>query len=614
MAENKVSDSCPSPGDKHLPVEIAKLTTNLFKSEKNLIKLRQALPIEKQDEYIRRIQAISKKRVSFLSTLEITEATKEALLTIGSIQEEYNDCLQQIISDFLEESEAVDYQEHEPAMKLLRQKSITKGMIVGNYNEIIEGMDRILSTGENLIVQGYQKLFIDSGSIKEKLQAVIDDRKNLPVGNKPMETLMLKQNFCERQLDCLLMLFQEANTLTDLISKLQEFDTKQIQFQKTSQVTVDAMKKFFYLPDVRKSNERRRTYLTVSYANPDNTREGLGILKDQINSIVRNINVVCDMEDGKVRAINKSYLGDKCENEFDLTKEIIEEERELITRIFDVLKKNEDDVEIEDQFENILNSLTEVIEKPDNQLACIKYFTDKGLADPKKRLELSKFLVEMLEKYEESVTKNTSLLDKLQAEVAILSKENTSMRSQLEGRVIEKISEGTHSLKELFDYQEQLKKSIQESIENQISQQIIESLMISGGTAEILLGVNPDDDIKARILEYETDYARTSAMPQLLEIILRYQSSIFRLVAKLGLLSEGHIHANLSNLRKCRTLKEARESLIGKPSEYPLASMDKTLSEILKSYLLSLDEKKGSIESVIRKQNVLGRLFRDFKG
>ena len=34
-----------------------------------------------------------KKCVSFLSTVEITEATKDALLTIGSIQDEYDKCI-----------------------------------------------------------------------------------------------------------------------------------------------------------------------------------------------------------------------------------------------------------------------------------------------------------------------------------------------------------------------------------------------------------------------------------------------------------------------------------------------------------------------------------------
>ena len=42
--------------------------------------------------------------------------------------------------------------------------------------------------------------------------------------------------------------------------------------------------------------------------------------------------------------------------------------------------------------------------------------------------------------------------------------------------------------------------------------------------------------------------------------------------------------------------------------------MDNTLSEIIKSYLSGLDEKQGSIESVIKKQNVLGRLFKNFSG
>jgi hypothetical protein len=41
--------------------------------------------------------------------------------------------------------------------------------------------------------------------------------------------------------------------------------------------------------------------------------------------------------------------------------------------------------------------------------------------------------------------------------------------------------------------------------------------------------------------------------------------------------------------------------------------MDKTLTEILKNYLESLEEGRGSIEGVIRKQKVLGKIFRDIK-
>ena len=276
--------------------------------------------------------------------------------------------------------------------------------------------------------------------------------------------------------------------------------------------------------------------------------------------------------------------------------------------------RNEESSEIEDQYEELIEKLTEAGEKPTNQFGFIKYFTEKGLNDTNKRLDLSKLLVDLLEKYDDAFTKNVSRIDKLQAEVSILSKENANMKSQINGQMIEKISSGTQSLKELFDYQEYLKKTFHQSIENEISQQIIEAFMISVGTTEILLGVNPDEEIKIRLLEYEADYVRAAELPDLLRIVLRYQSSIFRLVAKLGLLSEGHIHANLSNLRKCRSIKDAREGIVGKPLEYPLVSMDNTLSEIIKSYLSGLDEKQGSIESVIKKQNVLGRLFKNFSG
>ena len=74
---------------------------------------------------------------------------------------------------------------------------------------------------------------------------MIDDRKQMTVGNKSLESLVIKQKFCERELNCLLTLFQEANTLTDLISKLQEFDIRQIQFQKASQLTADTLKNYY---------------------------------------------------------------------------------------------------------------------------------------------------------------------------------------------------------------------------------------------------------------------------------------------------------------------------------------------------------------------------------
>lgn len=609
MAGIKGFEPDQSPGIRHLSEELGKLTLNLFTSEKALIKLREALPVEKQEIFTRQIQAISKKRVSFISSESEKDLTKETILILAGIQEEYNTCLYSMTSEIVEENEALDYQEHEPAMMLLRKKSL-KGMIVGNVNEVLEGMERVLGMCEALIIQGYQKLFIDSSAIKEKLQAVIDDRRNLPVGNKPIETLVVKQQFCERQLKCLLMLFGEANTLTDLITKLQEFDKRQIQFQKTSQVTVDAMKKFFYKPDVRK-NERRRTYLSVSYANPDNTREGLDILNEQVNSIVRNINVVCDMEDAKVRTIKKSDLGDQCEISFEENKKLVKEEKEVLQSIFEIIAKNEND---EEKYEKLLETLCEYGEKPENQLDVIKNLLTNALDQPKSRLELTNFMFELIQKLDGTAMTASAEVDKLRAEVKDLSKENVSLRSQVSSQMIEKISEGSQSLKELFDYQEHLKKTTYAAIEGELREVMIEVAMLGCGVSEVLLGINPDEDTRLRFSEYEADYHKISSISELLRLIARYQTWVFRLVGKLGLMSDGNIHTNILNLRHANSLKEARECIIGKPNEYPLMAMDKTLTEIIKSYLAGLEDHKGNIHSVIKKQNVLGHLLRDFKG
>ena len=614
MADIKRYEPDCSPGIRNLPEEHGRPTLNLFTSEKSLIKLREALPIEKQESFVRQIQAISKKRVSFISSEAAKDPSKESLLHIASIQEEYNECLQSMINEIVEEAESLDYQEHEPAMMLLRKKSLTKGMIVGNVNELLEGMERVISMCETLVIQGYQKLFIDSTGTKEKLQAVIDDRRNLPVGTKPIETLVVKQQFCERQLRCLLSLFGEANTLTDLISKLQDFDKRQIQFQKTSQVTADAMKKLLYRENVRKTGERRRTYLTVSYANPDSTREGLDILNDQVNNIIRNINLVCDMEDAKVRAVNKSDLGDQCEEAFGINKEIAEEEHNLYQEILESLGRNEENSENFDRCEEILEELSKYGEKSDQQLEVVKFFVNKGLSDPKLRLELSRFLHDLIQQREESYMASLALSDKLQSELSTLSRENLSLRSQLNSQVIDKISEGSHSLRELFDYQEHLKKTIHDSIEEQLREQVIEVAMLGCGTSELLLGINPDEDTRIRLSEYEADYGKISSLSELLKVISRYQTWIFRMVGKLGLMNDANVHTNLGRLKAATSLKEAREGIVGKPAEYPLTAMDRTLSEIIKGYLTGLEERRGNIESVIKKQNVLGHLLRDFKG
>lgn len=594
--------------------EISKLHSNIFLTEKNMIRLQAGLPVEKQETYTKQIQFLSKRRIALASALESKEFSKDSVASFAALQEAYLSVELSMISEMVEEHERIEYNETETAGKTLLRRQNTKGMITGDFNRALENIEKTLAIGENLIIQGYQKLFIDNFSMKEKLQAVIDDRRNLPVGNKPMETLIVKQEFLERQLTCLVELFDEANTLTDLIGKLQEFDKRQIQFQKASQVTVDAFRKFFFKPDFRKSNERRRTYLSVSYAKPDNTREGLDILKDQVSSIIRNINLLTDMEDAKVRAINKSDLGDQCDSFWEEYADIVKEETSSLQEIIDILAPVDEDDEDRDKLEKILESLEEIPEKPATQLETMKVFLTFALNQPKLRLELAQTFKDIVEKYEDKSSKSAALVDKLKAEVSNLTRDNNALRNQVQTNVIDKISEGKHSLKELFDYQEQQKKQLTLGLETQLKSKMVEIVMVASGCTELLLGINPNEELKLRTLEYEADFHKTETLAELLELISRFQNVLFRLVSKLGMVSDGHIHINLTNLKKASSLREARESLIGKPTEYPLSTMDRTLSEILKSYLESLDNGKGNIESVIKKQQVLGRIFRDFKG
>ncbi|OMJ83031.1 hypothetical protein SteCoe_16123 [Stentor coeruleus] len=603
-----------SPKNKNQSLdEHTRLLSGLFSSEKYLLKLIEGLPLENQSLFLNKIQSLSQKRLSLISKLKNKDPCKDTILSISELNDEYNECLQSMISEIVEETESPEYNEMEIPSKHIRQRSI-KGMIIGNFNEVLENMDKLLTFGEKLMVLGYQKLFIDSDKIKGKLQSVIDERKNLVCGNKPIDILVEKQGLLEKQMNCLVGLFDEANTLTDLIGKLQEFDKKQIQLQKTSQVTVDSFRKFFYKPDSRKTSERRRTYLCVNYADPDTTREGLDILKDQVNSIVRNINIISDMEDAKVRAINKSDLGDKCEIFYDQAKESLDEEKQLLTETFEILTKFEENPEVINQYEKLINSFTPLPQKPTSQLETIKLLIENSIQERQKRLDLATTLKVFLEKYDESVSQSIEQSVQLQTENLILIQENTQLKSQTHNSIIDKISQGTNNLKELFEYQEHMRKKIQESIEQGFKEKILELIMLNSGTTEILLGVNPVEDIRIRVMEYETDFNKIGNMSDLLEILSKYQTVTFRLVCKLAMVNERYVYSNILRLRNAKSLKEARESVEGKPIEYPMTKVDRAMSDVIRCYVAEVEEKKGNMESLVRKQNVVGKLLSDFKG
>lgn len=592
-----------------------RLSTNLFNSEKSLILLREGLPVEKQETYIKKIQSLSSDRVAFLSSTKSNPSSPDQTIQeLSKQQERYSETLHEMISEVVENNEIPEYSQSELATQALkRSRTSSKGMITGNFNETIETMDRILAIGESLIVQGYQKLFIDNLSMKDKLQSVIDERQNLPTCSKPLDTLNLKQKFCEKQLSCLLTLLEEANTLTDLITKLQEFDKRQIQFQQASQVTTEAMKKFFYRSDVRKTNERRRTYLTVNYADPSNPREGLDILRDQINSVIRNLNNLCDMEDAKVRTVKKSDLGDECEKAYDFALAAHEEEKELIKKTLGVLVSIEDnqvDLEKSDQF---IEDFRLPEESPSTQLDYIKFFVRLGLSSYQMRLDQAKLVFNLVTRFDQDHSTYSNLVESLQTEVHDLLTENKQLKTQAQSRVIDQISEGSHSLQELIELQDHLKHSIQDQLESQIRKPLTDLVQTTHGVGSLLLEMSTDEDLKMRIEEFESDYSKSKNLSELVELANKQAAWVFRIVSKLGRMNESLVHTNLSNMKKARNLKETRDCIAGKPSEFPIAAMDKVLTDMIKGYLGGLDERKANIETVVQKQSVLSRLLREYK-
>ena len=591
-----------------------RLSTNLFNTEKSLILLREGLPVEKQETYIKRIQSLSADRVAFLSATKSNPLTDLSVQDLSKLQELYSETLHEMISEVVESNEVPEYSQLELASQALkRSRTSCKGMITGNFNETSETMDRILAIGESLIVQGYQKLFIDNLSMKDKLQSVIDERQHLPTCSKPLDTLNLKQKFCEKQLTCLLTLLEEANTLSDLITKLQEFDKRQIQFQQASQVTTEAMKKFFYRSDVRKPNERRRTYLTVNYADPSNPREGLDILRDQINSVIRNLNNLCDMEDAKVRTVKKSDLGDECERAYDFALAAHEEEKELIRKTLGILVSIEDnqvDLEKSDQF---VEDFRLPEESPSSQLDYIKFFVRLGLGSCQTRLDQARLVSSLVQRFDQDHSTYSNLVESLQAELQELLAENKQLKTQAQSRVVDQISEGSHSLQELIELQDHLKRSIQDQLESQIRKQLAELVQTTHGVGSLLLEMSSDEDLKMRIEEFESDYARTKNVAELAELANKQAAWVFRIVSKLGRMNESLVHSNLSNMKKARNLKESRDCIAGKPKEFPIAAMDKVLTDMIKGYLGGLDERRANIETVVQKQSVLSRLLREYK-
>lgn len=481
-----------------------------------------------------------------------------------------------------------------------------------------ENLNQLLEKAEGVLIDAFHKLHINDEKIKSLLQALIDQRKKFKdVIEKPVESLILKQEFCGRQMAVITELVNSADNLTNLIESFEGIEQSQIEIQQISQSNLDGLKEFFNKKPERKKFERKKTYLSVSHAEPSSSREGLDVLKDLLSSIKRNQNIINELENSKQKLLNDSDLGQDANVALQALTEDINVERQILKKTFDTLLSIEENQGLSPKCDEVLGQLDAVHSNPKNQLEIIKNYLSLTLKlAPLKitQVELLNKLVDNMDKdhgnYLNQFNKFNFNENEHVLELDRLRKENKTKNDEINhlNRVLDKFAaDKTETSEEINDKLKQATdtQSIADSLQEQLKNHETEFLNIAnriGGVliktdmlGDSLINMLPDNKLKQEMDDYqlsfenimkkitETNKAPVEDLIRLLDLLSNYESANAIQASRLSSAQENDIVEDIVVKTESNKLKPPPKSKVrsSRPTDSTLETIDKATNYIL---------------------------------
>ena len=177
----------------------------------------------------------------------------------------------------------------------------------------------------SLVTETYHKLTVDGVDTKAKLETLLEDRKP---GLTEVPAFSIGFDYLAELIAAVREMIEHTDNLTDVIREIRAVDSSLRQCELTMQENYYKLKPVVGVEDGRK-RERKRTFITITHAEPLTPKEGIYILTDIIAALKKNANNLFEIENKRVQVIENSLNLKRAREALELLHEVADAERVL---------------------------------------------------------------------------------------------------------------------------------------------------------------------------------------------------------------------------------------------------------------------------------------------
>lgn len=177
----------------------------------------------------------------------------------------------------------------------------------------------------SLVTETYHKLTVDDVDTRAKLETLLEERKP-ELTEAP--AFAIGFDYLSELVAAIRQMIEQTDNLTDVIKEIRDVDSSLRQCELTMQDNYYKLKPVVGVEDCRK-RERKRTFLTITHAEPLTPKEGIYILTDIIAALKKNANNLFEIENKRVQVVENSLNVKRAREALELLHEVSGAERVL---------------------------------------------------------------------------------------------------------------------------------------------------------------------------------------------------------------------------------------------------------------------------------------------
>ena len=177
----------------------------------------------------------------------------------------------------------------------------------------------------SLVTETYHKLTVEDVDTRAKLETLLEERKP-ELTEAP--AFAIGFDYISELVAAIRQMIEQTDNLTDVIKEIRDVDSSLRQCELVMQDNYYKLKPVVGVEDCRK-RERKRTFLTITHAEPLTPKEGIYILTDIIAALKKNANNLFEIENKRVQVVENSLNVKRAREALELLHEVSGAERVL---------------------------------------------------------------------------------------------------------------------------------------------------------------------------------------------------------------------------------------------------------------------------------------------